>query len=149
MAYMKPITVYIWSSTEQCENTAALQSLSRVQLFSTPQTEARQASFSFTIFLSLLQLVSIESMMPSNHLILCRPLLLLLPSIFPSIKALSNESVLCLRWPKYWRFSISPSDEYSGNTAASGIFRERASLVSSFTMIKAYVISSLLLIYSR
>ena len=90
----------------------------------------------------------IELVMPSSHLILRRPLFLL-PSIFPSIKALSNESVLCLRWPKYWRFSISPSNEYSGNTAASGIFCDTAFLVSSFTMIKAYVISSLLLIYSR
>ena len=95
-----------------------VRSLSRVRLFTTPWTAARQALFSFTISWSSLKLMSVESMMPSNHLILRRPLFLL-PSIFPSIKALSNESVLCLRWPKYWRFSISPSNEYSGNTAAS------------------------------
>ena len=88
---------------------------SRVQLFVTPWTAARQASLSVTNSWSLLKLMSIESVMPSNHLILCRPLLLL-PVIFPSIRVFSNESVLCIRWPKYWgfRFSISPSNEYSG-----------------------------------
>ena len=81
----------------------------------TPRTAARQASLSFTISQSLLRLMSIQSMMPSNHLILCHPLLFL-PSIFPSIRVFSNESVLCIRWPKYWSFSfsISPSNEYSG-----------------------------------
>ena len=81
----------------------------------TPWTAARQASPSFTISQSFLELVSIESVMPSNHLILCRPLLLL-PSIFPSIRVFSNESALCIRQPKYWSFSfnISPSDENSG-----------------------------------
>ena len=80
-----------------------------------PCTAARQASLSFTISWSLLKLMSVESVMPSNHLILCYPLLLL-PSIFPSIRVFSNESVLCIRWPKYWSFSfsISPSNEYSG-----------------------------------
>ena len=80
-----------------------------------PWTAARQASLSFTISRSLLKLMSIESMMPSNHLILCRPLLLL-PSIFPSIRVFSNESALCIRWPNYWSFSfsISPSNKYSG-----------------------------------
>ena len=80
----------------------------------TPWTVARQASLFFTIFRNVLKLVSIESVMPSNHLILCRPLLLL-PSIFPSIRVFSNESALCMRWPKYWSFSfsISPSSEYS------------------------------------
>ena len=89
--------------------------LSRVWLFVTPWTAAFQASLSFTISLRLLKLMSIELAMPSNHLILCRPLLLL-PSILPSIKIFSNESVLCIRWPKYWSFSfsISPSNEYSG-----------------------------------
>ena len=74
-----------------------------------------QASRSFTTSQSLLRFVSIESVMPSNHLILCRPLLLL-PSVFPSIRVFSNESALCIRWPKYWRlsFSVSPSNEYSG-----------------------------------
>ena len=85
------------------------------QLFATPWTAARQASLSITNSQSLLKLTSIESVMPSNHLILYRPLLLL-PSIFPSIRVFSNESVLCIRWPKYWSFSfsISPSNEYSG-----------------------------------
>ena len=93
----------------------AVQSLSRVRLPATPWTEACQTSLSFTISQSLLKFMSIESVTPSNHLILCRPLLLL-PSIFPSIRVFSNESVLCVRWPKYWRFSfsISPSNEYSG-----------------------------------
>ena len=93
-----------------------VQSLSHVQLFDTPQTTARQDSLSFTInSQSLLKLTSMESVMPSNHLILCRPLLLL-PSIFPSMRVFSNESALCIRWPKYWSFSfnISPSDEHSG-----------------------------------
>ena len=89
--------------------------LSRVQLFATPWTAACQASLSITNSQSLLRLMSIKSVMPSNHLILCRPLLLL-PSIFPSIRFFSNESVLRIRWPKYGRFSfsISPSNEYSG-----------------------------------
>ena len=91
-----------------------VQLLSHVQLFVTLCT-ARQASLSFTIFWSLFKLMSIGSVMPSNHLILCRPLLLL-PSIFPSIKVFSNELVLHLRWPKYWSFSFSMSlsNEYSG-----------------------------------
>ena len=94
---------------------SSVQSLSRVQLFATPWTTACQPSLSITNSQSLLKLVSIESVMPSNHLILCRPLLLL-PSMFPSIRVLSNESVLHIRWPKYWSFtfSISPSSEYSG-----------------------------------
>ena len=81
----------------------------------TPWTAAHQASLSITNFLSLLKLSSIESVMPSNHFILCHPLLLL-PSIFSSIRALSNESALHIRWPKYWNFSfsISPSNDYSG-----------------------------------
>ena len=94
---------------------SSVQLLSRVQLFVTPWTVTFQASLFFTILWSLLKLVSIELVIPSNHLILCHPLLLL-PSIFPSIRVFSNESVLCIRWPKYWRssFSISPSNEYSG-----------------------------------
>ena len=92
----------------------AIQSISFVQLFAIPWTEAHQASLSITNSQSLLKLMSIESVMPSNHLILCRPLLL--PSIFPSIRVFSNESTLNIRWPKYWSFSfsISPSNEYSG-----------------------------------
>ena len=93
----------------------AVQSLSRIRLFATPWTAARQASLSFTNSWSLLKPMSIESVMPSNHLILCHPLLLL-PSIIPSIRVFSNESALCIRWPNYWSFSfsISPSNEYPG-----------------------------------
>ena len=89
--------------------------LSHVRRFATPWTAACQASLSITNSQSLLKLMSIESMMPSNHLILCSPLLLL-PSVFPSIRVFSNESVLHISWPKYWSFSfsISPSNEYSG-----------------------------------
>ena len=92
-----------------------VQSLSRVLLFATPWSAALQASVSFTISQTLLKLIFIESMMPSNHLILCRPLLLLL-SIFPSIRVFSSESALHIKWPKYWSFSfsISPSNGYSG-----------------------------------
>ena len=90
-----------------------VQSLSRVQLFATPWTAARQASLSINNSRSLLKLMSIESVMPSNHLILCCPLLLL-PPIFPSIRVFSKDSALCLRLPKYRSFSISPSSEYSG-----------------------------------
>ena len=94
---------------------SSVQPLRLVWLFVTPRTEAHQASLSNTNSWSLPKLMSIESVMPSNHLILCRPLLLL-PSIFPSIRVFSNESVLRIRWPKYWSFSfsISPSNEYSG-----------------------------------
>ena len=93
----------------------SVQSLSRVRLFATPWTAACQASLSITNSQSLPKLMSIESVMPSNHLILCCPLILL-PSIFPSIRVFSNESVLRIRWPKYWSFSfnISPSSEYLG-----------------------------------
>ena len=93
----------------------SVQLLGHIQLFATPWTAACQTSLSITNSQSLLKLMSIESMMPSNHLILCHPLLLLF-SIFPSIRVFSNESVLCIRWPKYWnfRFNISPSNEHSG-----------------------------------
>ena len=90
----------------------SVPSLSHVQLFATPWTAAHQASLSITNSKSLLKLMSIELVMPSNPLILCRPLLLL-PSIFPSIRVFSNESVLHIMWPNYWSFSISPSSEYS------------------------------------
>ena len=94
---------------------SSVQSFSHIQLFATPWTAARQASLSITNSWSLRKLMSTESVMPSNHLILCC-LLLLLTSIFPSIRVFSNESVLHIRWPKYWSFSfnISPSNEYSG-----------------------------------
>ena len=92
--------------------TVTVQSFSCVRLFATPWTAARQASLSTTNSQSLLKLKSIKLVMPSNHLILCHPLLVL-PSIFPSIRVFSNESALCIRWPKYWSFSfnISPSNE--------------------------------------
>ena len=94
---------------------SSVQWLSRVRLFATPWTATCQASVSITNSWSLPKLMSIESVMPANHLILCCPLLLL-PSIFPSIMIFSNESALCIRWPKYWSFSfsISPFNEYSG-----------------------------------
>ena len=94
---------------------SSVQSLSRVWLFATPWTAARQASLSITNFWSLLKPMSIESVMPSNHLIFCCPLLLL-PSIFPNIRVFSNESALRIRWPQYWNFSfnISPSNEHPG-----------------------------------
>ena len=94
---------------------SSVQSCSRVELFATPWVVARQAALSFTNSQSLLKLVSVESVMPSSHLILCRPLLLM-PSIPPSITVFSNESTLYMRWPKYWSFSfsISPSNENSG-----------------------------------
>ena len=105
----RPIT----TSRETTQQTVQL--LNRVQLFVTPWTSAHQASPSITNSQSLLKLTSIKSMMPFNHLILCRPLLLP-PSIFPSIRVFPNESVLHIRWPKYWSFSfsINPSNEYSG-----------------------------------
>ena len=94
---------------------SSIQSLNHVQLFATPWTAAQQASLSITNSRNLLKLISIELAMPSNHLIFCCPLLLL-PSIFFSIRVFSNESALHIRWPKYWSFSfsISPSNEYSG-----------------------------------
>ena len=107
---------FFWESSDwNVVVIVVVQSLSHVWLFVTPWTAARQASLSLTISLSLLKLISIESVMPSNHLVICRPLLLL-PSIFPSIRVISNESALHIRWPMNWSFSfsISPSSEYSG-----------------------------------
>ena len=104
------------SDVSNCaELKTSVQSLSHVQLFATPWTAAHQAYLSITNSWSLLRLMPIESVMPSNHLIFCHPLLLL-PSIFPSIRVFSNESALHTRWPKSWSFSfsISPSNEYSG-----------------------------------
>ena len=96
------------------KSVVVVQSLSRIQLFLTPGTAACQASLSFTIFRSLLKLMSIDSVMPYNHFVLCHTLLFL-PSIFPNIRVFSNESVILIRQPKYWSFSLSitPSDEYS------------------------------------
>ena len=95
---------------------SSVQLLSRVRFFATPWTAAHQASLSITNSWSLLKLISIESVILSNHLILCRPLFLL-PSVFPSIRVFSSESALCIRWPKYWSFSfsISPSNEGPSN----------------------------------
>ena len=103
------------SAVQQHELAIFVQSLSRVRLFATPWTAACQASLSITISQSLLKLMSIELVMPSTHLILCLPLLLL-PSFFSSSRIFSNESSVCIRWAKYWRlsFSIHPSNEYSG-----------------------------------
>ena len=97
-------------------NKQSVWSLSCVQLFAALWTVAHQASLSITISQSLVKLMSIASVMPSNHLIFCCPLLCP-SSIFPSIRVFSNESVLCIRWPKCWSFSISPSNEYSGFTS--------------------------------
>ena len=104
-------TVFIFSSVQF----SSVQSLYCVQLFATPWTAAHQGSLSITNSWSLLKLLSIESVVPSNHHILCNPLLLL-PSIFPRIRVFSNELSLRIRWPKYWSlsFSISPSSEYAG-----------------------------------
>ena len=113
-----PWQAYIWGPGPvlmTLSRSRSVQSLSRVQLFVILWTAARQASLSITNSQSLLKLMSIESVMPSSHLTLCCPLLLL-PPIPPSIRVFSNESTLCMRWPKYWSFifSISPSNEYSG-----------------------------------
>ena len=104
-----------WLYTESSVQFSSVQSLSRVWHFATPWTAARQASLSITNSQSLPKLMSIESVMPSSHLILCGPLLLLLP-IPPSFRVFSNESTLLMRWPKYWSFSfsISPSNEHPG-----------------------------------
>ena len=109
------INVTVFEDKFYISQFSSVQSLSRVRLCATPWTTARQASLSLTNSRSLLKLMSIESVIPSNHLILCRPLLLL-PSIFPSIRVFSNESALRIRWPNYWsfNFNISPSSGYSG-----------------------------------
>ena len=102
-----------WVLLFTCVFFVVIQSLSHVRLFATPETATHQASLSFTISQNLLKLMSIESVMPANHLILCHPLLLL-PSIFPSNRGFSSELTLCIRWPKYWSFSISPFNEFPG-----------------------------------
>ena len=107
--------MHFQNKTKCLLSSGSVQSPSHVQLFVTPWMTAGQASLSITSSWSLPKLMSIESVMPSNHLILCRPLLLL-PSIFPSIRVFSNESALHIRWPKFWSlsFSISPSNEHPG-----------------------------------
>ena len=110
LAYLKDFALSVLSAWNA--PFGSVQLLSHVRLFGTPWTEARQAPLSFTISWSLLKLMSIESVMPSNHLILCLPLFL--PSVFSSIRVFSNESALHIRWPKYWSFSFSiSSNEYS------------------------------------
>ena len=110
------LTIYMVENSPITSMISSVQSLSRVQLFVTPWTEACQASLTVTTSWSLLRLMSIVSVMPFNHLILLCPLLL--PhSTFPSIRVFSNESVLLIRWQKYWSFSISPFNEYSGPIA--------------------------------
>ena len=122
----------VYLSLRAADQSVSVQSLSCVQLFATPWTAGRQASLSITSSQSLLKLMSIESVMPSNHLILCRPLLCL-PLIFPSMRVFANESVLRIRWPKYWSFSFSigPSSEYSGLIAFRGDTVQGLSRVSS------------------
>ena len=118
---IKSLNILVWDFLSQLTfhhslmSFSSVQSLSRVRLFATPWIAACQASLSIINSWSLLKLMSIASVMPSNHLILWCPLLLL-PSIFPSIRVFSNESALHIRWPKYWSFSfgINPSNEYSG-----------------------------------
>ena len=121
---------------------SSVQSLSRVRPFATPWTAAHQASLSITNYRSLLKLMSIESVMPSNHLICCCPLLLL-PSMFPSIRVFSSESVLCIRWPKDWSFSfsISPSNEYSGLISPSNsvLVSQKKSLQSFFYLFNVFL----------
>jgi len=102
-----------WTSGDLGSSISSVQSLSHVRLFATSWTAGRQASLSNTNSRSLLRLMFLMLVMPSNHLILCHPLFVL-PSNFPRIRVFSKESVLRIRWPKYWSFSISPSNEYSG-----------------------------------
>ena len=104
-----------WFETSDLRNCCCCSVTHSCPTLCEPMTAARQSSLSFTTSCSLLKLMSIESVMPSNHLILCHPLLLL-PSVFPSIRVFSNQSAVCIRWPKYWSFSFSmnPSNEYLG-----------------------------------
>ena len=142
--YISPQSVFV----------VVVQSLSPVWLFATPWTATRQASLSFTISQTLLKLMPIESVMPSSHLILCHPLLLL-PPIPPSIKVFSNESTLRMRWPKYWSFSfsISPSSEYSGLiplglTGLTSLLSKGLSRVFSSTTVWRHQFFSAQLFYS-
>ena len=130
-----------------------VQLLSPVWLFVNPWTAVCQASLSFTIYQSLLKLLSIESVMPSNCLILCHPFLLL-PSIFSNIRAFSNELALCIRWPKFWSFSISPSSEYTGFislrlTGLISLLYKELSGVFTSTTIQNHQSSLLSLLYGQ
>ena len=123
---------------------SSVQSLSRVRLFVTPWISARQASLSITISRSSLRLMSIESLMPSSHLILCRPVFLL-PPIPPSIRVFSHESALCMRWPKYWSFScnIIPSKEHLG------LISFRINPIYYTKTLKVYIFKSVIVKYYR
>ena len=116
------VTLFSLSSSKHICSISSVQSLSHVRLFSTPWAAAPQASLSITNSRTLLKLMSIESVMPSNHLILCHPLLFP-PSVFPTIRVFSSESVPRIRWPKDWScsFSVSPSNEYSGLISFDGL----------------------------
>ena len=119
---------------------SSVQSLSHVRLFATPWITARQASLSITTSRSSPKLMSMQSVMPSSHLILCRPLLLL-PPIPPSIKVFSNESTLCMRWPKYWSFSfsISPSNEHPGLISFRMDWFGSPSLLQDINLVPSYL----------
>ena len=132
---MNEITCYVWYKNLNMSyiyTVHFVQSFSCVQLFATPRTTAHRASLSFTISQSLLKLMCIESVMPSSHLVLCRPLLLL-PSVFPSFRVFSNEIALCIRWPPYWHvsFTTSPSYEYSGLIWLTGLISLLSKEISS------------------
>ena len=117
--WFSPLTCLVWKEFFKNLNLfSSVQLLSHVRLFATPWTAAHQVPLSLTISQSLLKLMSTEMVIPSSHLILCHPLLIQ-PSIFPSIRVFSNKSTLHIRWPKYWSFSISPYNEYSGLTSFS------------------------------
>ena len=126
---------------------SSVQSLSCVQLFATPWTTAHQASLSITNSQSLPKLISIELVIPSNHLILCHPLLLL-PSIFPSMRVFSNELVLHIMWPKYWSFSISPSNEYSGLISFRIDWFDLLAVQGSFKSLLQHHISKTLILWN-
>ena len=136
---------YIWLLLDS-HAFVVVQSLSCVQLFATPWTEACQASLFFTVSQGLLKLMSIESVIPSNHFILYHPLFLL-PSIFISSRVFSNELALCIKWPKYWSFSfsISSSNEYSGLLVVQGILKsllQYHSLKASIFQCSAFFVSN-------
>ena len=135
----KLLTIHLILYTHNCTESHinSVQSLSRVQLFATPWTAARQASVSITNSWSLLKLMSIRLMMPSNHLILCHPLLLP-PSIFPSIRGFSSESVLHIRWPKYWSFSFSIIPSILGWTGWISLQSKGLSRVFSNTTVQKH-----------
>ena len=146
--YIAQDTIYNFISI-LCTYVVVFQSLSRVPFFATPRTVALQASLTFTISWSLLRLMAIESVMPFNHLNLCHPLLLL-PSVFPNIRVISSESVLCIRWTKYWSFSfgMSPSNEYSGLISFWIDWIDRAVHRTLKSLLQHYILKALVLWHS-